>query len=108
MGCKLPKRIIPREEPGILLKKTGVPEFDSQYHRCEESLTVIKHAREKLEEAQGDFIRILGAEKHYAEKKSVPDLMKMMLVCLSVQGKGDLDSIGLTYEEESPFIDCQM
>ena len=85
MGGLIQKPIIPNEEPGILLRTTGIPEFDKQYQKVEETLGVIKKSKEKLEEAQADFISLLGAEGHFTANKSFKELIKMMLVCLAVQ-----------------------
>ena len=68
MGCGATKKKIPNEEPGKILRTTGVPEFDAAYQKCEEALALIKKDQSKLEQAKADFIKALGAEKQYAAK----------------------------------------
>lgn len=108
MGALLRKPILPIEEPGIILRSTGIQEFDKQFQKVEETLGVIKKSKEKLEEAESDFISLLGAEGHFTAFRSHKMLIKMMLVVLSVQCRGKFEAIQLTYEDKSPFIDCSL
>jgi hypothetical protein len=41
MGSGNSKRKIPLEEPGKILKTTGVPEFDAAFSQAEEAMAVI-------------------------------------------------------------------
>jgi hypothetical protein len=107
MGCGVSKKKIPTEEPGKILKTTGVPEFDEQFNRAEEALEVIKKSKDRLQECKIDFVKCLGAEKHWSANNSFKELIKMMVVSLAIQGKGDLDQVGMVYEETCPYINVE-
>lgn len=57
MGCSGYKQKIPDDEPGFLLKTTGIPEFDTTFKACEETLNIISYSKEKLDLATTKFVK---------------------------------------------------
>lgn len=67
-------------------------------------MKTIDDSRTALDLLTTDFVRSLGAEKHWELNPDLKDLIKMMLVVLSASSRGDLDVLGLTYSSEAPYL----
>lgn len=105
MGCFSSKTKIKPQGPGQYLLNTGIPEFDALYQKCEEPLRVLREARTDLDVHTTDFIKMLGAEKNWERRGNLKEIIGMMLVVLSAVGKGNLDSLGVTYISDLPYLE---
>lgn len=104
MGCISGKSKIPAQKPGQILMNSGIPEFDKVFSKCEAPLKVIEDSRTALDLLTTDFVRSLGAEKHWEINPNLKDLMKMVLSVLSASGKGNLEAVGVSYTSEPPYL----
>lgn len=52
-----------------------------------------------------DYVRSLGAERHWERKPNMQKLIKMMLTVFSAIGNGDLDVVGLQELDYPPYLD---
>lgn len=68
----------------------------------------IEDSRNGLDLLTTDYVRSLGAEKHWELSPDLKEIIRMMLVVLSTAARGDLDKLGLTYTSESPYIRLEM
>lgn len=107
MGCLRSKSKIPNEEPGRLLLNTGIKEFDSSFQTCESAIKILKECKEKLDYQISEFIRYLGAEKHFMTAIDMNEATRMLLTVLSVECKGNFEKIHVVYTPEQPFIEVQ-
>jgi hypothetical protein len=105
MGISGSRIKIPDEEPGKLIKSTGIPEFDKMFKKCEDTLNIIVYSKDKLDIATTKYIKSLGAHKHWEIAPGFRSLIKMMMTNLCVLANGDLSNLELTYIERSPFIE---
>jgi hypothetical protein len=108
MGCLGSRSKIPSEEPGRLLLNTGIKEFDETFLDCEKAIKVLKECQEKLDYQISEFIRYLGAEKHYIESIDMGEATMMILTVLAVECKGHFSRIQVVYMTEPPFIEVDM
>lgn len=108
MGCLGSRSKIPSEEPGRLLLNTGIREFDETFLTCEKAIKVLKECTEKLDYQISEFIRYLGAEKHYIESIDMGEATLMLLTVLAVECKGHFVRIQVSYMSEPPFIEVDM
>ncbi|CAG9320324.1 unnamed protein product [Blepharisma stoltei] len=104
MGCITGKSMIRPQAPGQRLLNTGIPEFDKLFHKCEVPIKLITDCRADLDLYTTDFVKSLGAQRQWELNPSIQELTLMMLVILSTMGKGNMDSIGVSYSSESPYI----
>ena len=108
MGCVKGKSQIQAPKPGQILLYTGISEFDKVYDQCEKPLKELLEFRTELDIRTTDFIKSLGAEKNWERRGNLKEVVTMMLVVLSAAGKGNLDSINVSYTHEVPFIKVSM
>jgi len=108
MGCLGSRSKIPTEEPGQLLLNTGIKEFDETFRTCEKAIKILKECREKLDYQVSEFIRYLGAGKHYIESIDMGEATMMILTVLAVECKGHFARIQVVYMPEPPFIEVDM
>lgn len=108
MGCLRSKSRIPPEEPGRTLLNTGIKEFDIVFKTCENAIRVLEECKSRLDYAISDFVKALGADKHYEHNSDMKQIVKMMLAVLAVEGKGNFEVIQVMYSHESPFIEVNL
>mmetsp|Transcript_1933 Transcript_1933/g.226 ORF Transcript_1933/g.226 Transcript_1933/m.226 type:complete len:100 (+) Transcript_1933:96-395(+) len=68
----------------------------------------IEDSRNNLDLRTTDFVRALGAEKHWELSPDLKEIIRMLLVIISTAARGDLDKLGLTYTSESPYIRLEL
>mmetsp|Transcript_1934 Transcript_1934/g.227 ORF Transcript_1934/g.227 Transcript_1934/m.227 type:complete len:94 (+) Transcript_1934:108-389(+) len=68
----------------------------------------IEENRNGLDLLTTDFVRALGAEKHWELSPDLKEIIRMLLVIISTAARGDLDKLGLTYTSESPYIRLEL
>jgi len=98
------KSKIPPQVPGQYLFNTGVREFDSLFEKAEGPLKQLKEVRTELDMFTTDFVRHLGAEKHWELNPDLKHLCTMMLVVLAAEGNGNLECLGISYSAKPPYI----
>lgn len=108
MGCLRSKSRIPPEEPGRTLLNSGIKEFDVVFKTCENAIQVLDECKSKLDYAISDYVKALGAEKHYEHSSDMKQMIKMMLAVLAVEGKGNFEVIQVMYSHDSPFIEVNV
>lgn len=93
---------IPSPYPGQLLKLTGIVEFDEVYEELEESIKEIEYCRIEIDLRFTDYIYSLGAPKLWERCSDFKETLRMMLVVLATNKKGNINSI--RYEPSPPYL----
>jgi hypothetical protein len=106
MGAGKTKIKVPAVVQGQILYFTGIKEFDRYFIKGEGILRKIDEANVALDMLTMDFVKALGAEKHWEMNPDLKILISMMLAVLSTRGKGSLSYIELVYSHETPFLDA--
>lgn len=93
---------VPAPHQGQALKLIGLPDYDEFYKSYESHVKRIDHIRTEVDLRFTDFIKSLGATKLWERCSKFEEMMKMMIVVLATNGKGDINSI--LWTEEPPYI----
>lgn len=96
---------IPTSYPGQVLKLIGIDEIDIFYMTQEANIQRIDHVRTEVDLRFTDFLRNLGARKLWERCPNFQEVMRMLIVVLSTNGKGNIHSIA--WQDESPYINFE-
>ncbi|OMJ82646.1 hypothetical protein SteCoe_16564 [Stentor coeruleus] len=93
---------VPTPHQGQALKLIGLKEYDDFYKSYESHVKRIDYIRTEVDLRFTDFIKSLGATKLWERCSKFQEMMKMMIIVLATNGKGDINSI--LWTEEPPYI----
>lgn len=94
---------IPETTPGQILKLTGIDLIDKIYEDLEIFVREVDHIRTDVDLRFTDFIKSLGASKLWEIYSNLQEILKMYLLVLAINLKGE--TIRISYNESLiPYI----
>lgn len=94
---------IPETTPGQILKLTGLEPIDDIYKELEIFVRKVDHIRTEVDLRFTDFIKSLGASKLWEIYSNLEEILKMYLLVLAINLKGE--TIRINYDQSIiPYI----
>lgn len=94
---------IPESTPGQILKLTGVNEIDKVYEDLEDFAKDVDQIRTEVDLRFTDFIKSLGASKLWEIFNQLSEILRMYILVLAINLKGEIIQIGYN-EQELPYL----